>query len=109
LLEIFFLAAFLLSVFFPGGFFLAVAFFLATLRVTFFLGTFIFFATGFRDLDVVFFREGFFLAAICLNPDGDKITAALYICAPDIKALIVTVCRESCRYGAAAAIRAWQA
>jgi hypothetical protein len=38
-------------------------------------------------LDVVFFREGFFLAAICLNPDGDKITAALYIREPDFKAL----------------------
>jgi len=57
-----------------------------TLRVTFFLRA-VFLADDFRFFDVVFFREGFFLAAICLSPDGYKIPAALYIREPDFKAL----------------------
>jgi len=90
-LTTFFFEPFCLETFFFEIFFLAPAFFFATLRATFFLPAFLgaalFFATDFRALEVVFFREGFFLAAICLNPDGDKITAALYIWEPDFKAL----------------------
>jgi len=90
-LTTFFFEAFFFAAFFFEIFFLAAAFFFATLRATFFLlaffGAAFFFATDFRALEVVFFREGFFLAAICLNPDGDKITAALYIWEPDFKAL----------------------
>ena len=59
--------------------FLAGALFFATLRAAFFLAASLF-AAFLRALDVVLFREGLFLAAICLNPDGDKITAALYSC-----------------------------
>ena len=90
-LTTFFFEAFFLETFFFEVFFLATAFFFATLRAAFFLlaflGAALFFATDFRALEVVFFREAFFLAAICLNPDGDKITAALYIWEPNFKAL----------------------
>jgi len=70
-------AFFFLAVFFVT-FFLATAFFFATLRATFFLPAF-FFATDLRVFEGAFFREGFFLAAICSIPDGYKRTAALYI------------------------------
>jgi len=78
-LDTFFPTAFFFrAVFFFVTFFLATAFFFATLRAPFFLPAF-FFATGLRVFEGAFFREGFFLAAICSIPDGYKRTAALYI------------------------------
>lgn len=73
-----FAETFFFEVFFLAGF-LADAVFFAALRAAFFFAASLF-AALLRALDVVLFREGLFLAAICFNPDGDKITAALYIC-----------------------------
>ena len=63
-LTTFFLLALLAADFFFAVFFLTAVFFFVALRATFFLLTF-FFAAVFRAFAVVFFREGFFLAAIC--------------------------------------------
>lgn len=83
LLVAFFLLVFFFAFFF-ATFFRVTGFFFVDLRANFFFPT-LFLATFFRAFEVVFFREGFFLAAICSSPDGNKITAALYIRGPDFK------------------------